>query len=126
MADTVRRVEYHYVTVPDAPGEGQRILSALKDGGVNLLAYLGFPLGGGQSQIDLFRKTRGRSEGSLRRPELPSARRSRPFSCRAMTVWEQLPTRRRSSPRRTSTSPPPQPPAQERGAMGWGDPRLEP
>ena len=53
MADTVRGVEYHYVTVPDAPGEGQRILSALEDGGVNLLAYLGFPLGGGQSQIDL-------------------------------------------------------------------------
>jgi hypothetical protein len=43
----------YYVTVPNAPGEGQRILSALKDGGVNLLAYLGFPLGGGQSQIDL-------------------------------------------------------------------------
>jgi hypothetical protein len=53
MADTARGVEYYYVTVPDAPGEGQRILSALKDGGVNLLAYLGFPLGGGQSQIDL-------------------------------------------------------------------------
>ena len=53
MADTVRGVEYYYVTVPDAPGEGQRILSVLKDGGVNLLAYLGFPLGGGQSQIDL-------------------------------------------------------------------------
>jgi len=53
MADTVRGVEYYYVTVPDAPGEGQRILSALRDSGVNLLAYLGFPLGGGQSQIDL-------------------------------------------------------------------------
>jgi hypothetical protein len=53
MADTVRSVEYYYVTVPDAPGEGQRILSALKDSGVNLLAVLGFPLGGGQSQIDL-------------------------------------------------------------------------
>jgi hypothetical protein len=53
MADTVRSVEYYYVTVPDAPGEGQRILSALKDSGVNLLAFLGFPLGGGQSQIDL-------------------------------------------------------------------------
>ena len=53
MADTVRRVEYYYVTVPDVPGEGQRILSALKDDGVNLLAFLGFPLGGGQSQIDL-------------------------------------------------------------------------
>src|SRR5215218_3433499 len=53
MADTVRGIEYYYVTVPDAPGEGQRILSALKERGVNLLAYLGFPLGGGQSQIDL-------------------------------------------------------------------------
>jgi hypothetical protein len=53
MADTARRVEYYYVTVPDTPGEGQRILSALRDGGVNLLAYLGFPVGGGQSQIDL-------------------------------------------------------------------------
>ena len=53
MADTVRSIEYFYVTVPDTPGEGQRILSALKDSGVNLLAFLGFPLGGGQSQIDL-------------------------------------------------------------------------
>jgi hypothetical protein len=53
MADTVRGVEYYYLTVPDAPGESQRILSALKDSGVNLLAFLGFPLGGGQSQIDL-------------------------------------------------------------------------
>src|SRR6266511_3614411 len=53
MADTVRGVEYHYVTVLDAPGEGQRILSALKESGVNLVAYLGFPLGGGQSQLDL-------------------------------------------------------------------------
>ena len=53
MADTVRRVEYYYVTVPDTPAEGQRILSALKDSGVNLLGFLGFPLGGGRSQIDL-------------------------------------------------------------------------
>ena len=53
MADTVRRVDYFYVTVPDRPGEGDRILSALRGSGVNLLAYLGFPVGGGQSQIDL-------------------------------------------------------------------------
>jgi hypothetical protein len=53
MAETVRGVEYYYVTLPDEPGEGQRILSALKDSGVNLLAFLAFPLGGGQSQIDL-------------------------------------------------------------------------
>ena len=53
MADIVQSVDYYYVTVPDTPGEGQRILSALKDSGVNLLAFLGFPLGYGQSQIDL-------------------------------------------------------------------------
>jgi hypothetical protein len=53
MADTVRGVEYHYVTVSDAPGEVQRLLSALRDDGVNLVAFLGFPVGGGRSQIDL-------------------------------------------------------------------------
>jgi hypothetical protein len=53
MADTVRGVDYYYVTVQDTPGEGQRLLSALKDSGVNLLAFLGFPLGNGQSQLDL-------------------------------------------------------------------------
>src|SRR4029450_7480392 len=53
MAGSIRGVEYYYVTVPDAPGEGQRILSVLQEGGVNLLAYLGFPVGGGQSQLDL-------------------------------------------------------------------------
>jgi hypothetical protein len=53
MADTVRRVGYYYVNVPDKPGEGERILSALKESKVNLLAYLGFPSGDGQSQVDL-------------------------------------------------------------------------
>ncbi len=53
MADTVRRVEYYHVTVSDKPGEGERILSALKESEINLLAYLGFPTGGGQSQVDL-------------------------------------------------------------------------
>jgi hypothetical protein len=53
MADMVRSVDYYYVTVSDTPGEGQRVLSALKDSGVNLLAFLGFPAGGGRSQLDL-------------------------------------------------------------------------
>jgi hypothetical protein len=53
MADTVQRVDYLYVTVPDAAGEADQILSALREKGVNLLAYLGFPAGGGRSQIDL-------------------------------------------------------------------------
>ncbi len=53
MADTVRRVEYYYVIVPDKPGEGFRLLSSLKGAGVNLLVFSAFPLQGGQAQIDL-------------------------------------------------------------------------
>lgn len=54
MSDTVRRVEYYYVTVSDKPGAGLKALSQLKEAGVNLGAYLGFPSRKGKSQIDLF------------------------------------------------------------------------
>lgn len=53
MADVVRRVEYQYVVVPDRPGEGLRVLEALQREGVNLLAYLGFPVESGRAQLDL-------------------------------------------------------------------------
>ncbi|MER3396603.1 MAG: hypothetical protein C4318_03865 [Acidimicrobiia bacterium] len=53
MSDSVKDVEYRYTVVQDEPGEGLRVLEALRNGGVNLLAVLGFPLGDGRSQIDL-------------------------------------------------------------------------
>lgn len=43
MADTIRVVEYFYLTIADKPGEAGRILKVLKDAGVNLLALSGFP-----------------------------------------------------------------------------------
>ena len=51
MPDTVQRIEYFYVTVPNKPGEGARLLGALQEGGINLLAFSGFPEGRG-SQLD--------------------------------------------------------------------------
>lgn len=51
MADTVQRVEYFYVRVPNQAGEGARYLTALSDAGIHLLAFSGFPDGGG-SQLD--------------------------------------------------------------------------
>jgi hypothetical protein len=51
MADTVQRVEYFYVHVPNKPGEGARYLGALGEAGINLLAFSGFPEGRG-SQLD--------------------------------------------------------------------------
>jgi hypothetical protein len=43
MADTIRLVEYFYITAPDKPGEGARALNTLKEAGVNLVAFSAFP-----------------------------------------------------------------------------------
>ena len=51
MGDRVRRVEYFYVTVADKPGEGAKVLSELREAGVNLLAFSGFPEGR-RAQLD--------------------------------------------------------------------------
>jgi hypothetical protein len=53
MADQIRRVDYFYVEVPDQPGEGVRVLVALKEAGVNLLSFTAFPTGSGKTQLDL-------------------------------------------------------------------------
>lgn len=52
MADIVRKVAYFAIEVPNKPGEGARILSALADAGVNMLAFSGFP-SGRKSQLDI-------------------------------------------------------------------------
>jgi hypothetical protein len=51
MADTIQRVEYFYLQVPNKAGEGSRFLTALHEAGINLLAFSGFPEGRG-SQLD--------------------------------------------------------------------------
>jgi hypothetical protein len=43
MADTIRLVEYFYITAPDKLGEGARALNTLKQAGVNLVAFSAFP-----------------------------------------------------------------------------------
>lgn len=52
MADRVRKINYCYVKVPNRAGQGATILGQLREAGVNLLAYSGFPIGGGRSQLD--------------------------------------------------------------------------
>jgi hypothetical protein len=43
MAETIKKVDYFAMDVPDKPGEGARILGALAGAGINLLAFSGFP-----------------------------------------------------------------------------------
>jgi len=53
MAESVRQVEYFYIEVPNKVGEGAKVLQALKDAGVNLHAFSGFP-SGRRAQLDFF------------------------------------------------------------------------
>jgi hypothetical protein len=52
MADTVKQVAYFAMDVPNKPGEGARVLGALAEAGVNLLAFTGFP-SGRKAQLDI-------------------------------------------------------------------------
>ncbi len=53
MADQVKKVNYVYLTVPNRAGYGARVLGELREAGVNLLAYSGFPGKRGKAQLDL-------------------------------------------------------------------------
>jgi hypothetical protein len=52
MADIVKKVAYFAMDVPNKPGEGARVLGALAEAGVNLLAFTGFP-SGRKAQLDI-------------------------------------------------------------------------
>ncbi len=51
MTDLVRKADYFYVQVADQAGAGAMYLKALRETGVNLLAFTGFP-SGRKAQID--------------------------------------------------------------------------
>ncbi len=52
MADRVRKINYCYTKVSARAGQGAALLSKLRDAGVDLLAFTGFPIGGGEAQLD--------------------------------------------------------------------------
>ncbi len=49
--DTIRKVDYFVMDVSQKVGEGARVLGAIQDAGINLLAFTGFPKGR-RAQID--------------------------------------------------------------------------
>ena len=50
---------YHYVIVPDRPGEVARVLGAVRGAGINLLGVSAFPHGARKSQVDLIPEDSG-------------------------------------------------------------------
>lgn len=59
MADRVQKVKYCYAMVPMRAGTGARMLTDLRDAGVNLIAFSGFPAGGGRAQLDFIPEKMG-------------------------------------------------------------------
>jgi hypothetical protein len=53
MADRVHKVAYCYAMVPMRAGSGVRVLAELREAGVNLIAFSGFPAGKGRAQFDM-------------------------------------------------------------------------
>ena len=54
MIFNIRKVCYFKTTVEDRPGEAYKLLSALADIGVNLLAFTAIPVGSNHTQLSLF------------------------------------------------------------------------
>jgi hypothetical protein len=52
MGDEIRQVEHYAASIPDKVGEGARVLGALRDAGVNLIAFWGYPSGKGKAQLE--------------------------------------------------------------------------
>jgi hypothetical protein len=52
MADRVRKVNYCYAKVSSRAGHGEKLLEEIRNAGINMLAFSGFPLGGGKAQLD--------------------------------------------------------------------------
>jgi hypothetical protein len=70
MADTVRRVSYFSIEVPDKPGEAFRVLSTLVSAGINLLACTAFPRGR-HAQIDVVPDDVRRFNAAAKKAKLP-------------------------------------------------------
>lgn len=51
MADRIRKISYYYTMAPNRPGSAAKLLQALADANVNLIAFAGFPKGT-RSQLD--------------------------------------------------------------------------
>jgi len=52
MADRIRKVNYCYTKVSNRAGQGVKMLEEIKDAGIDMVAFSGFPIGRGKAQLD--------------------------------------------------------------------------
>ena len=54
MATQIRKIEYYNITIKDQPGESLKVLSYLKDLGVNMQAFSAIPMGPNTMVLTVF------------------------------------------------------------------------
>ena len=69
MGDTVRKVDYFSLSVPNTPGQTFKVLATLVSAGINLLACSGFPRGR-RAQIDVVPDDTRRFNTAVRKGKL--------------------------------------------------------
>jgi len=78
MGDSIRKVDYFYVKAANKPGEGARVLKALRSEGINLLGFSGFPQGQ-KAQIDFIPEEPSSFEASAKRLGLKLSKKKTGF-----------------------------------------------
>ncbi len=66
---SVRKASYYSMKVPQRPGAGAQLLAQLKAAKVNLLAFTGFPAGGG-AQVDFIPQDNAKFAKAARKAKL--------------------------------------------------------
>src|SRR5215211_903987 len=76
MAEKVRRVDYFYFEIEDAPGQLARVLGKLREQNVNLIAYVAFPTSRGKGQVTVIPEKSEALQSAARNAGLtPSSRK---------------------------------------------------
>lgn len=75
---SIRKASYYSMKVPQRPGAGAQLLAALKAAKVNLLAFTGFPAGGG-AQVDFIPQDNAKFVKAARKARLKLSARKTVF-----------------------------------------------
>jgi hypothetical protein len=78
---SVRKADYYTMKVSQRPGAGAQLLAAMKAARVNLLAFTGFPTGGG-AQVDFIPENSTRFRQAAKKAGLKVSKRKTVFVVR--------------------------------------------
>jgi hypothetical protein len=71
MAFTVRRIDYFYITIPDAPEGGYEVLSQLSQQNISLVAITAVPSGPSRTQLTVFPDDTARMQSAAQQSNIP-------------------------------------------------------